>query len=229
MAKLSASTIFGALKVTANAVINGDLIVDGEINADIIDQLTSDVNSLQSDKLDSADYNPESDTHSKYTDGEARSAIESGDVDHVSFSNIESVNDGQIGRDNSIGFLGEWAGHGNAVLWDSYNVNTDGDITVSGGRGDESNPQIGLSNNSVTVAGNSVSLGGSTAINHSDLSNVGSSDHHAKYTDNEAVSALENNEAIPHKVYASKSDVPSLNKGDVAYIDGDGLYVEDGT
>jgi len=37
-----------------------------------------------------------------------------------------------------------------------------------------------LTNSSVTVAGNSISLGGSSSINHSDLSNIGSSDHHSK-------------------------------------------------
>jgi len=39
-----------------------------------------------------------------------------------------------------------------------------------------------LSNDTVTVAGNSVSLGNSTAINHGDLSSIGSSDHHTKTT-----------------------------------------------
>lgn len=48
-----------------------------------------------------------------------------------------------------------------------------------------------LTNSSVTVAGNAVSLGGSTAINHSDLSSIGASDHHAKYTNTEAVSAVD--------------------------------------
>lgn len=51
-------------------------------------------------------------------------------------------------------------------------------------------PNNGLANNSVTVAGNSVALGNSTSINHSDLSGIGSADHHAKYTDSEAVSAV---------------------------------------
>jgi|GEM_PF-4567909 len=41
-------------------------------------------------------------------------------------------------------------------------------------------PNPALANSSVTVAGNSVSLGGSTGIAHSDLSGVGASDHHAR-------------------------------------------------
>jgi len=41
-------------------------------------------------------------------------------------------------------------------------------------------PNGGLTNSSVTVAGNSVSLGGSTGIAHSDLSGIGSGDHHTR-------------------------------------------------
>lgn len=47
-----------------------------------------------------------------------------------------------------------------------------------------------LTNSSVTVAGNSVSLGGSTGIAHGDLSSINSSDHHQKYTDEEAQDAV---------------------------------------
>jgi hypothetical protein len=38
----------------------------------------------------------------------------------------------------------------------------------------------GLANDSVTVAGNSVSLGGSTSVTHSDISNISSDDHHSQ-------------------------------------------------
>lgn len=51
-------------------------------------------------------------------------------------------------------------------------------------------PNTGLVNSSLTVAGNSVSLGGSTAVDHADLSNIGSNDHHAKYKDEEAQDAV---------------------------------------
>jgi len=49
---------------------------------------------------------------------------------------------------------------------------------------------VALSDTDVTVAGNTVSLGGSTAVDHANLSNIGADDHHAKYTDGEAVSAV---------------------------------------
>jgi fibronectin-binding autotransporter adhesin len=41
-------------------------------------------------------------------------------------------------------------------------------------------PNADLSNSSVTVAGNSVSLGGSNSIAHSDLTGIGTDNHHAK-------------------------------------------------
>ena len=51
--------------------------------------------------------------------------------------------------------------------------------------------QTALENASVTVAGNSVSLGGSTAIDHADLSNIASDQHHTRYSDSEAQSAVD--------------------------------------
>ena len=41
-------------------------------------------------------------------------------------------------------------------------------------------PQTSLENDSVTVAGNVVSLGGSAAVNHGDIANIGADDHHAR-------------------------------------------------
>ena len=51
-------------------------------------------------------------------------------------------------------------------------------------------PQLRLENDSLTVAGNSVSLGSSTEVDHADLSNIGSSDHHTRYSDEEAQDAV---------------------------------------
>jgi len=53
-------------------------------------------------------------------------------------------------------------------------------------------PQSRLENDSLSVAGKTVSLGGSTSIAHSDISSVNPDDHHTKYTDAEAVSAVNN-------------------------------------
>ena len=66
-------------------------------------------------------------------------------ISKIHLQNTESVSNGQIVRDNSIGFLAEWSGHGDAVLWDSYNVQANDGISVSGGKGQESNPQLSVS------------------------------------------------------------------------------------
>jgi len=45
---------------------------------------------------------------------------------------------------------------------------------------DDSGNAISLSSDSVTIEGNSVSLGGTTSVNHNDLSSISSNDHHSK-------------------------------------------------
>lgn len=56
--------------------------------------------------------------------------------------------------------------------------------------------QAALENDSVTVAGNTVALGGSTAIAHGDLSDAPPAAHHSRYADSEAVAAVENAGAL---------------------------------
>jgi hypothetical protein len=108
--------------------------------------------------------------------------------------------------------------------------------------------------NGDTVATRPWVVGGN--IDHTDLGVTSSSDHHSKYTDSEAVSAvnaettlsvdisgdadtLDGNHAtdlagiqegdpIPHPVYTTTGDVPALSVGETVYVSGDGLYVEDG-
>jgi hypothetical protein len=67
-----------------------------------------------------------------------------------------------------------------------------------------------LANSSVTVAGQKVALGGSTAVALSDLSDT--------------------TDSIQIPSYPSKSDVPNLSEGEVVYVASEGdLFVEDGT
>jgi hypothetical protein len=98
---------------------------------------------------------------------------------------------GNNGLDGGSGELGDTVNVGI-----SGNLSLDSDLTAKDGETiwDESAtyiPQSQLENDSITVAGNNVSLGGSTAINHTNLSNVLSDQHHTKYTDSNAISAIE--------------------------------------
>ena len=112
-----------------------------------------------------------------------------GDVDSKLFSSITvSGNNGLSGGSGELGDT--------ITVGISGTLSLDSDLEAAGGETiwDESAtyvPTARLQNDSMTIAGNSVSLGGSTAINHSNISNINSDDHHAKYTDNEAVSAVE--------------------------------------
>jgi len=69
----------------------------------------------------------------------------------------------------------------------SGTVSLDDDLVATDGETlwDESAgyiPQSQLQHASVTVAGNSVALGGATAIDHADLTSIGASDHHVRPT-----------------------------------------------
>jgi len=55
---------------------------------------------------------------------------------------------------------------------------------------DDVTPAVTLASDQVTVAGNVVALGGSTAIAHADISSIGPSDHHVRYSDEEAQDAI---------------------------------------
>src|SRR6056297_1486558 len=70
-----------------------------------------------------------------------------------------------------------------------------------------------LSSNSVTVAGNSVSLGSSTSVNHSDLSNIGSSDHHTKTTSASELTDVspDSNSSAHHSRYADSEAISAIN------------------
>jgi hypothetical protein len=125
----------------------------------------------------------------------------------------------------------------------------DGDLNAANGETiwDESQnfiPQARLQNDSITLNGNTVALGGSITFNtfsgdHADLSGVGASDHHSRYTDSEArtavngssIDVLTASSELGNPTYQSLSDVPTnLPEGTQVYVlDENQIYVEDGT
>jgi hypothetical protein len=104
-----------------------------------------------------------------------------------------------------------------------------------------------LQNTSVTVAGNSVTLGNSTSVALGDLSNVTATGEgsgngfDADTVDGEHAGAFADAghlhdsryarlfAGVQNPVYETKSDVPNMTKGEAVFVDGDGLYIEDGT
>lgn len=98
--------------------------------------------------------------------------------------------------DGTLTTVGSGGGTDLAIEDDGTQIVSAADtIDFAGSAFDVSNPSgdavtVVLTNDSLTVAGNSVALGGSTAVDHADLSNIGSGDHHAKYTDEEAQDAV---------------------------------------
>lgn len=98
-------------------------------------------------------------------------------------------------------------------------------------------PNSGLTNSSITVAGNAISLGGSSSISHDDLNSVSPDQHHVAFEPSDYNPVIDTDgeyayleDGIQAPIFTSKSDVPtSIGKGEIVFIDGDGLYVEDGT
>jgi hypothetical protein len=72
-----------------------------------------------------------------------------------------------------------------------------------------------LTNSTVTIAGNQVSLGGSTAIDHNDLSTINSDDHHTKTT---SQSDLTDFSSDAQNIYVQSSQ-PSNPSVDDIWID----------
>lgn len=108
------------------------------------------------------------------------------------FTDIDSKITSNISVTGSNGLSGGSAQLGGSLdVSINGNLSLDSDLVAADGEiiWDESStyiPQSRLQNDAITVAGNSVSLGDSTVINHSNLSNITSDQHHVKYSDEEA-------------------------------------------
>ena len=148
------------------------------------------------------------DHHSKYTDSEARSAVEAGTVSEIPFSNIEDPGaDLSIGIDQSEGPLYKDENSNTYGILTGENISAGTDINISGGTGTSPTP-ITFSHADTSTQGN-VSAGsgsaitdvnvdgrghvtslGTTSLVHDNLNNISASDHHTKYTNEEAQDAV---------------------------------------
>jgi len=73
---------------------------------------------------------------------------------------------------------------------------------------DDVTPSVTLLSDAVTVAGNTVALGGSTDVAHGDLIGIGPSDHHVRYSNEEAQDAIG---AMAGNALAYSDTTPSLD------------------
>jgi len=227
MAKLSSTVVYGDLDVS-NELDVGDEIyeddlrvatrnwVDGEVSVaasslsgldSAVDSNDTDISSLQSNKLDASNYNPEADTHSRYTDSEAITAVD-GEVS-VAASSVSGLDSAVDGNDSDISSL-------QTNKLDSADYNPEADTHSRYTNSEAVSAVNAESSLSVDITGDADTVDGKNA---DELGN----------TDAEIRDAIANGDSIPHPVYASTGDVPALAEGESVYISGDGLYVEDGT
>ncbi|AUO79113.1 hypothetical protein [Salinibacter phage M8CRM-1] len=167
---------------------------------------STEVSNLRSGKLD--DGTTPWTSNNYFDASDARSAVGKGDVGlgnvpnenprsemrNLGLSNEETINSwvgghsgAQIGYDASMGLFISYGSSGSGVpkglypVLDVGNTTTDSNISISYSGGD-ARPNVSLVNDSVTIAGNTVPLGGSTTLSHSDISGISSDDHHSKTT-----------------------------------------------
>lgn len=142
--------------------------------------------------------------HTKYSDSDARDAIQSGRVNQVQFNNIEDPsNNRAIGIDDSEGPMYTDSGGTTYPLWNSKYVSGGNAISVSGGVGASSASSISIS----------VNDGG---INHDSTNGGTDSDaHHSRYSDGEARSAVDGS-SLNNLTLTDSLEIPVANEGDTA-------------
>jgi len=103
------------------------------------------------------------------------------DVTLQAGTNITIESDGTINATGGTGSETDILEGGTEIVADATDVDfASDDFDVTNPSGSEA--AVTLANDTVTVAGNPVPLGGSTSIGHGDLSTINSDDHHVKTT-----------------------------------------------
>lgn len=218
-----------------------------------------------------SDYNPEADTHDRYADSEAISAVEGSDlsmgsnqlsfqpasdggsVTAISFDSNTNTGSDQASIRYHDDYFGDGSGEQSALRLVTENDSGGsfgpdaivldgiggtyverGDLNVSNGIFENDNrvatrtwvnssnpsiPNAGLSNDSLTVAGNTVSLGASTTVAHADLSSVSNDDHHTYPVPNSgiansSVTVAGNSVSLGGTTSVAHADLSSVSNND---------------
>jgi len=180
------------------------LTIEG--GADITSELSGSTLTITHD--DNADPDAH---HTRYSDSEARGAVKAG-IDYVDFNNNEQSDYNQDGRvywDLSAGLYvkSSNADHLNpALLWSSANVTAGSGISVS--YDGEDFPYLSVNE---------------SQINHDSLSGISSDDHHSRYSDSEAISAINNDfdhgSTAPHNYTTPGSNLVDEAGTDIGLAD----------
>lgn len=161
------------------------------------------------------------------------------------FTRLDDDNDGQVNSADYADNAGQLEGENAGAFADSGHTHDSRYLNDNAGTVAESNLNFDPAKQSDLHAKYTDSEA-RTAVNGADINIAGDADtvdgNHAGdfassghthdgryYTESQADSRFINDgDAVPHPSYASKSDVPTLEKGEIVFVDGDGLYMEDG-
>jgi hypothetical protein len=142
------------------------------------------------------------------------------------FDRLDSDNDGVVDE-------ADYAYDANATLYKGSDIDSNGDGTVDAA-------EFATNAEYADSAGNADTVDNQDWADIKNWVNTQSDVPNAEYADNagdaDTLDGIDSSEfarlydGVKTPVYASKSDVPNgIGKGELVFIDGDGLYVEDGT
>lgn len=214
---------------THDAFLPADAVtaIDGEINsaASTVSALdtqvstnTTDISALQSGKLDQSSYDPETDTHERYTDSEAVAAVNA-EVS-ASASTISALDTAVSSNSTDISSL-----QSNKLDSSVYTPEADTHSRYSDSEAvDAADAQVS------DVASSVSGLDTAVSNNSNNISSLQSQAHAEQHGSDQHNSDSLHADGVVVPSYATKSDVPSLPEGTLVYVkDTKEIFVEDGT
>ena len=195
-----------------------------------VDSNETDISNLQSDKLDELDYNPEEDTHDRYSDSEALGVVEEeisqaslsvSGLDSTVDSNETDISNLQSDKLDESDYNPEADTHDRYTDSEAISA-VDGEISQSALTVSGLDSTVNSNEEDIDVLEDDVSLNESN-INSLELDKA--DDPHG--SDAHGSDSL-HNDSVGHPSYSSKEDVPDIPTDHTVFVDGD-LYIEDGT
>jgi len=202
--------LVGGTNVTLSTDENDNYVIDASGGSGAVDSVFGRTGAVaaQSGDYDHSQLGVISpdDHHTRYTDSEARGAVRAG-IDYVDFKNNERSDYSENGRvywDKSAGLYvkSSNASHTDpALLWSSANFMAATGISVS--YDDEDHPSLAVDE---------------SEVDHNSLSGISSDNHHARYDNAEAVSAVNEETSLSVDITGDADSVDGYDGNELAAL-----------